>query len=63
MDAHNLTLEQRDKLMMLVADYADVFVMEGEPLGSTQLVHHHIDTGTTPPIQQYTRQVPHALRA
>ena len=63
MDVHNLTLEQRDKLMALVTDYADVFAMEGEPLGSTQLVEHHIDTGSHPPIRQYARRVPHTLRA
>ena len=48
MDAHNLTLEQRDQLMTLVTDYADVFAMEGKPLGSTQLVQHHIDMGDHP---------------
>ena len=48
MDAHNLTLEQRDQLMTLVTYYADVFAMEGEPLGSTQLVQHHIDTAWGP---------------
>ena len=37
MDAHNLTLEQRDQLMT-VTDYADIFA-----IGPTQLVQNHID--------------------
>ena len=47
MDAHNLTLEQRDQLMT-VTDYADIFA-----IGSTQLVQNHMDTGDHPPIRQY----------
>ena len=62
LDKSCLTLEQRDEVATLVREYADIFTLEGEALGQTQLTKHHIDTGEHPPIRQHARRVAHALR-
>ena len=57
-----LGLEQRDELVQLVIQYYHVFALDDAELGTTDVVKHAIDTGDQPPIKQYVRRVPFALR-
>ena len=45
-----------------LVSYSDVFALNPNELGTTQLVTHSIDTGSHPPIKQPIRQTPFALR-
>ena len=51
--------ELRDQFYLLLLANADVFSNDDHP-GRTNLVKHHIDTGSSPPIRQPVRRVaPH----
>jgi len=39
--------------------FSDVF---DESLGHTDVIQHHIDTGSAPPVRQYPRRLPYAYR-
>ena len=49
---------QRQELECLLKEYYDVFMAPDDPLGSTNLVQHHIDTGDSDPIRQPPRRAP-----
>ena len=57
--SEELTPEQRDQFYFLLLANADVFSNNDHP-GRTNLVKHHIDTSSSPPIRQPVRRVaPH----
>ncbi len=55
--ASDLGVEQREQLLQLLIEFADIFAEEGE-LGRTDRITHNIDTGSAPPIRQSVRRVP-----
>ena len=57
-----LTDSQFSSLKELIADHADVFALDNSELGHTDLVQHHVDTGTSPPVRQPARRVPFVHR-
>ena len=56
-DAGELTNEQKEQFYMLLLENADLFAEDGW-LGRTDLVKHHVDTGSSPPIRQPVRRIP-----
>ena len=54
--------EEQEKLRSLLLDYKDIFALDSTELGSTDSVHHVINTGDHPPIRQQARCIPFALR-
>ena len=42
--------EQRQRLVDLLVEYRDRFVLEGDQLGQIRIEQHHIDTGDHPPV-------------
>ena len=60
-----LNLEPEEKLQIseLICEYADVFALNQSELGHTDVIHHSIDTGDSPPLRQPVRRIPFALRA
>ena len=58
----HLTDEEQRSLKSLLASYSDVFALNPSELGTTQLVTHFIDTGSSPPVKQQVRRTPFALR-
>lgn len=54
--------EQRDKLLSLLQQYADVFACPGQKLGRTSKLRHAIHTGSSLPIRQHLRRTPPAQR-
>ena len=55
----NSDLNDTDKniLLQTLLQFSDVF---DESLGHTDVIQHHIDTGSAPPIRQYPRRLPYA---
>lgn len=51
-DDHFLSLKK------LICANTDVFTLEDEKLGHTDLVQHQVNTGDHPPIKQHARRVP-----
>ena len=62
MEKSRLTLEQRDAMVKLLLEFHDVFALNNLELGVTDVVQHTIETGDQPPVRQYARRVPYALR-
>ena len=56
----DLELEQ---LKQLVGEFDDIFALDGDDLGCTDVVKHKVDTGDSPPIKQYPRRTPFVQRA
>lgn len=56
------TPEQTESLKQLIAANADVFALSDDELGHSDLVQHHVDTGSSPPIKQPVRRVPFFYR-
>ena len=50
------------QLKQLIAEYADIFALGTSELGSTNVVHHGINTGDHSPIRQAPRRTPFTLR-
>ena len=50
------------QLESFLVEWADVFALDHTELGSTDVTHHHIETGKHSPIQQPMRRTPFALR-
>ena len=48
----------REKLFLLLVEFADVFASDPEDFGRTEVTTHHIDTGDARPIRQHTRRIP-----
>jgi hypothetical protein len=55
--ASDLGVEQREQLLQLRIEFADIFAEEGE-LGHTDRITHNINSGSAPPIRQSVRRVP-----
>ncbi len=58
-----LTGEQQQQLKALVAEWDDVFAVETADRGEVKEITHDIDTGNNPPVKQFPRRVPFALRS
>ena len=55
----SLGSEEQDKLFVLLMDYVDVFAMNKDQLGKTDVLQHRIYIGDAPPIrQQFHRMCP-----
>ena len=48
----SLTPEEREKLFLLLLEYADVFALCNDELGRTNVLQHEIHTGDASPIRQ-----------
>ena len=57
----SLSEDEAMKLKELLSEYQDLFVLNNSELSSTNLVHHHIETGDVKPIHQHARRIPFAL--
>ena len=53
----SLVSEEREKLFLLLLEYADVFALCNDELGRTNVLQHEIHTGGTSPIRQQFRRV------
>ena len=53
----DLNAEDKNALLQTLLKFSDVF---DESLGQTDVIQHHIGTGSAPPIRQYPRRLPHA---
>ena len=58
----SLSEDEAMKLKEFLSEYQDVFALNNSELSSTNLVHHHIETGDVKPIHQHARRIPFALR-
>ena len=52
---------ETQQLKTLVLEYADVFALTTTELGSTELVHHTIDTAKNSPCHRPVRRIPFSL--
>ena len=59
----DLEEDQLEQLKQLVGEFDDIFALDGDDLGCTDVVKHKIDTGDSPPIKQYPRRTPFVQRA
>ena len=57
-----LTETERMDVCQLLAKFSDVFSAGPHDLGCTDLVKHHIDTGSSKPVRQPPRRLPWAKR-
>ena len=57
-DSHLGCESDREALKMVLGENHDVFAAPGNPLGMTDRVTHHIDTGNSPPIRLPYRRLP-----
>ena len=57
-----LTPEEQARLRCLLNEYRDIFAVQPDDLGRTNIVQHHIETGNHPPIRSRPYRVPHAQR-
>ena len=46
----------------MLSDFADVFALSEEELGTTNVVQHSVDTGDSAPLKQPPRRVPYSMR-
>lgn len=51
-------LHQRQRIQHLLAEYADIFYQEGDVLGTTPTIQHHIATKDDTPVAQPHRRIP-----
>ena len=58
----DLEEDQLEQLKQLVGEFDDIFALDGDDLGCTDVVKHKIDTGDSPPIKQYPRRTPFVQR-
>lgn len=57
---HTVKNSEKEKLYALLSEYHEVFSLEDNKRGETDLVQLMIDTGDTPPQRQSARHVPFA---
>ena len=57
-----LTPEEQARLRCLLNEYRDIFAVQPDELGRTNIVQHHIETGNHPTIRSRPYRVPHAQR-
>ena len=55
----DLNAADKNTLLQTLMKFSDVF---DESLGHNDVIQHHIDTGSAPPIRQYPRRLPYAYR-
>ena len=55
----DLNATDKNTLLQTLLKFSDVF---DESLGHTDVIQHHIDTGSAPPIRQYPRWLPYGYR-
>ena len=60
--SNHLSGAQRQQLIELFVDFADIFAVTPDDLGRTNKLQHHIDTGNARPIKQPIRRIPPAKR-
>ena len=60
--ANDLSPIEEKKVVEVVCEFSDVFAINAEELGHTELVQHTINTGDHPPIKQLPHRTPFALR-
>jgi len=58
----NLADHERDKLLLFLNDFKDIFTQDSRDIGSTNLISHRIETGTNEPIKQHPYRVNQAQR-
>lgn len=58
----NLKPEYISEVRKLITEYSDVFAMDNNQMGRTNVVKHLINTGSTRPIRQHPRRLPIAKR-
>ena len=58
----HLTSTEQCELKTVLANYADVFMVEPTELGATGVVEHEVDTGDSSPVRQPPRRIPFNLR-
>ncbi len=46
----------------LIDEFADIFALNDQELGHTDIIRHRIDTGDHPPLRQPARRIPFSLR-
>jgi len=54
----SLTQLEREKFLALLSSYVDILASSSNDLGQTDILTHHIDTGSAAPIRQPARRVP-----
>ena len=54
-ETNHLTPEEQQSLQSLLALYSDVFALNSNELGTTDVVTHSIDTGEHEPVRQQVR--------
>ena len=57
-----MTPTQRASLDLLLREYKDIFAITPAELGRTNVVKHHIDVGTHPPICLHPYRVPESQK-
>ena len=62
MKIRHLTQPQRATVEDFILEYADVFALTSNELGTTPLAEHTINTGDQTPIPQPARRMPFSLR-
>ena len=55
---HGLSTDQLEKMKGVVEENHDVFALDDNELGCTDIVQHVINTGDHPPIKQPVRRLP-----
>ena len=60
--ANDLSPIEEKKVFEVVSEFSDVFAVNAEELGHTELVQHTINTGDHPPIKQLPHRTPFALK-
>ena len=61
LDNPDLSQDQREKLLLLLEEYHDVFSLEDSERGETDVIEVHIDTCGAPPQAQPVRRIPFAV--
>ena len=49
---------EQTKLRKLLKEYSDIFAVDSNDIGRTNVVKHHIDTGDEQPVKQRARRLP-----
>ena len=60
--ANNCSDEDRKQLESMLLEHNNVFALDDQELGETDMVTHSIDTGSAKPVQTLPRRLPYALR-
>lgn len=61
LDSPDLSPDQREKLLLLLEEYHDMFSLEDSERGQTDVIEVHIDTGDAPLQVQPVHRIPFAV--